>query len=246
LHDDVARMLVRHQWVRDHGTPRITVLCGAPGAAVARWVEWTKLTGRQGAWSRAWDPGSAADATWLAGATRQALDICQNDPSKPVAIVCPRDPVDAFLTGRDDRISTILREGIILVPRRSATTAAKQRPDGAARSLAELTLHEALEGTPATHGRFELNGLLSTAFGNRGAEVDLLGRLDGIAVEIDGYHHFRDADAYRRDRRKDAVLQGSGYIVLRFLAEDVMTDARPAVRRVVEALAWRLRAKGIR
>jgi len=30
-----------------------------------------------------------------------------------------------------------------------------------------------------------------------------------------------DAEAYRRDRRKDALLQENGYIVLRFLAEDV-------------------------
>jgi very-short-patch-repair endonuclease len=30
-----------------------------------------------------------------------------------------------------------------------------------------------------------------------------------------------DRDAYRRDRRKDALLQENGYFVLRFLAEDV-------------------------
>jgi very-short-patch-repair endonuclease len=29
-----------------------------------------------------------------------------------------------------------------------------------------------------------------------------------------------DAEAYRRDRRKDAILQKNGYFVLRFLAED--------------------------
>jgi very-short-patch-repair endonuclease len=29
-----------------------------------------------------------------------------------------------------------------------------------------------------------------------------------------------DAEAYRRDRRKDALLQQHGYFVLRFLAED--------------------------
>jgi hypothetical protein len=31
------------------------------------------------------------------------------------------------------------------------------------------------------------------------AEVDLLSRRDRIAIEIDGYHHFADLDAYRRD-----------------------------------------------
>jgi very-short-patch-repair endonuclease len=38
---------------------------------------------------------------------------------------------------------------------------------------------------------------------------------------LDGSQHLGDADAYRRDRRKDALLQENGYLVLRFLAEDV-------------------------
>ena len=36
-----------------------------------------------------------------------------------------------------------------------------------------------------------------------------------------GGQHLGDADAYRRDRRKDCLLQENGYFVLRFLAEDV-------------------------
>ena len=40
-------------------------------------------------------------------------------------------------------------------------------------------------------------------------------------IELDGGQHLASADAYRRDRRKDAVLQEHGYFVLRFLAEDV-------------------------
>jgi very-short-patch-repair endonuclease len=32
---------------------------------------------------------------------------------------------------------------------------------------------------------------------------------------------FADQEAYRRDRRKDALLQQNGYFVLRFLAEDL-------------------------
>jgi len=35
-------------------------------------------------------------------------------------------------------------------------------------------------------------------------------------------------------------------MVLRVLAEDVMADARPAVRAVVEALAYRIRSRGVR
>ncbi len=38
---------------------------------------------------------------------------------------------------------------------------------------------------------------------------------------VDGPHHLADVEAYRRDRRKDALLQENGYFVLRFLADDV-------------------------
>lgn len=33
-----------------------------------------------------------------------------------------------------------------------------------------------------------------------------------------------DPAAYRRDRRKDQFLQENGYLILRFLAEDVASD----------------------
>jgi very-short-patch-repair endonuclease len=42
-----------------------------------------------------------------------------------------------------------------------------------------------------------------------------------IAIELDGPQHLETTDAYRRDRRKDQLLQENGYFVLRFLAEDV-------------------------
>lgn len=51
-------------------------------------------------------------------------------------------------------------------------------------------------------------------------EVDLLAADERIAIEIDGGQHLGDAEAYRRDRRKDLLLQENGYLVLRFLAED--------------------------
>ena len=42
-----------------------------------------------------------------------------------------------------------------------------------------------------------------------------------LVIEIDGSQHLSCVEAYRRDRRKDALLQENGYTVLRFLAEDV-------------------------
>ena len=52
-------------------------------------------------------------------------------------------------------------------------------------------------------------------------EVDLARANARLAIELDGPQHLADPDAYRRDRRKDALLQENGYFVLRFLAEDV-------------------------
>jgi very-short-patch-repair endonuclease len=52
-------------------------------------------------------------------------------------------------------------------------------------------------------------------------EVDLLDPKARLAIELDGPQHLADLEAYRRDRRKDALLQENGYFVLRFLAEDV-------------------------
>jgi very-short-patch-repair endonuclease len=109
-----------------------------------------------------------------------------------------------------------------------------------ARSLAEATLFEALEATPATAGRFRLNESLAVRFGPTAAEVDLLSRGDRIAIEIDGVHHFADPECYRRDRRKDLLLQTHGFVVVRLLAEDVVRDVRAAVTAVSQALAYRL------
>ena len=52
-------------------------------------------------------------------------------------------------------------------------------------------------------------------------EVDLLCADARVAVELDGAQHLADPVAYRRDRRKDHLLQENGYLVLRFLAEDI-------------------------
>jgi len=52
-------------------------------------------------------------------------------------------------------------------------------------------------------------------------EVDLLCDDARLVIELDGAQHLDDPEAYRRDRRKDMLLQEHGYFVLRFLAEDV-------------------------
>lgn len=119
----------------------------------------------------------------------------------------------------------------------SASANAEAEPDGAqevrqalrhgdhdlARSAAERFLYTQLQRCPKTAGLFELN--LRTSLGlPRESELDLCCAPRRIAVELDGYFHFTGPDAYRRDRRKDLALQRAGWIVLRFLAEDVVSD----------------------
>ncbi len=94
-----------------------------------------------------------------------------------------------------------------------------------ARSATEAFLYRRLETLQETKGRFRLNAELPIPFdGWSKMEVDLLSRDRRVAIELDGPQHLADAVAYRRDRRKDRLLQEHGYLVLRFLAEDVARD----------------------
>jgi hypothetical protein len=117
--------------------------------------------------------------------------------------------------------------------------AATADEDEDARSAAERFLYEFLELLPATAGRFELNADAGFRFGPRAAEVDLLARDLRIAVEIDGYYHFRDASNYRRDRLKDWELQRRGFLVLRFLADDIIPRLEEVRDRILAAIALR-------
>ncbi len=105
-----------------------------------------------------------------------------------------------------------------------ATRALKRDAQGEdrARSATEAFLYRRLETIPDTKGKFRLNAELLIPFNQHGhMEVDLLCMEMRVAIELDGPQHLSDVDAYRRDRRKDALLQENGYLVLRFLAEDV-------------------------
>ena len=113
-----------------------------------------------------------------------------------------------------------------------------------ARSEAERFLFARLESLPWAAGRFTLNGRPGFRFGGREAEVDLLARDLGIAIEIDGYYHFLDRDAYRRDRRKDLALQEHGYLVLRFLEEDIVARLEEILDTVARAVDHRSVSSG--
>jgi hypothetical protein len=51
--------------------------------------------------------------------------------------------------------------------------------------------------------------------------------------------HLADPVAYRRDRRKDQLLQENGYLVLRFLAEDVGRELDLVLDAILRVLSQR-------
>jgi hypothetical protein len=130
----------------------------------------------------------------------------------------------------------VLVESAVGVVRATAAPPPTLADDDRARSAAERFLFAFLESLPETAGRFELNASLDFPFGPRPAEVDLLCRASRIAIELDGYFHFLAPDGYRRDRTKDWELQRRGYLVLRFLAEDVFPRLEMIRDRILDAL----------
>lgn len=75
-------------------------------------------------------------------------------------------------------------------------------------------------------------------------EVDLLCEERKLVIEIDGLQHLAGADAYRRDRRKDLLLQTHGYLVLRFLADDLGKELDAVLDTVLGAMSGRSGTEG--
>ncbi|AKI98898.1 Hypothetical protein AA314_00525 [Archangium gephyra] len=119
--------------------------------------------------------------------------------------------------------------------------ASAHEPEAAdrARSSAERFLRSLLDSLPATQGLFALNERAGFRINNRPVEVDFLSRRLRVAIEVDGYYHFQDPDAYRRDRRKDLALQRHGYLVLRFLATDVVARLEEIRDTILEVVSLR-------
>jgi superfamily II DNA or RNA helicase/very-short-patch-repair endonuclease len=111
-----------------------------------------------------------------------------------------------------------------------------------ARSASEAFLYRRLETLAETAGRFRLNVELPIPFDNRGVmEVDFLCADARLVIELDGAQHLADAEAYRRDRRKDALLQQQGYFVLRFLAGDAGKRLDDVLDTIMSTLALQKR-----
>lgn len=164
-------------------------------------------------------------------------------PGWPVDVVLPADPV--WKRDYSGSVRRLVRDGVD-TPLASlfvhTTRTVRDDAEGAdrARSATEAFLFRRLETLAETRGRFRLNERLPVAFDANGAlEVDLLCADARVAVELDGAQHLADADAYRRDRRKDQLLQENGYLVLRFLADDVGKDLDRVLDAILRALGRR-------
>jgi hypothetical protein len=111
-----------------------------------------------------------------------------------------------------------------------------------ARSAAERFLKDLLESLPETVGLFALNQRLEFKHGQSAAEVDFLAAQLKLVIELDGsYYHLTNPEAYRRDRRKDWQLQRHGYLVLRFLSDDVVQRLEEILDTIVAAVEFRRR-----
>ena len=164
-------------------------------------------------------------------------------PGWPADVRLPSDP----LWKRDYAASVrrLVRDGVdtplaSLFVHVAQTIASDAEGAERARSATERFLFQRLQTLPETKNRFRLNADLPIAFDGLGRlEVDLFCADARVAVELDGAQHLADPIAYRRDRRKDQVLQENGYLVLRFLAEDVGKELDLVLDSILRALSHR-------
>lgn len=206
-------------------------------------------------WERAPAIGFACGDDSLPAAAEFAAQLADRSPRLSIAIQTGAAAWTSYTSGgAESHAKGLLRDGVIWFASNGATAdserdeartearaaleAARARGGDAAadrrlRSAAEALLCRALEGNAYTRGRYVPNQTIDVVFGTRLLEVDLLGTACGIAIEIDGYYHFRDAAAYRRDRRKDVLMQQAGYLVVRVLAEDVIDSVEAVLSRIV-------------
>jgi very-short-patch-repair endonuclease len=197
------------------------------------------------------------------------LGLAVESPRLPVLASLDRAAFRALSRRLDDRGRTLLEHGVLPAPIAQAAPATQRAPivqqvreayeraqearrklseeaselAARARSEAEQRLYELLQEDPVTRGLFELNVQMPFSFGARRAEIDLACVELRVAVEIDGFYHFQEFDAYRRDRRKDVLLQHQGYLVSRHLADDVMEKPRDVVRTIRELVKRRRRRR---
>jgi very-short-patch-repair endonuclease len=166
-------------------------------------------------------------------------------PGWPTDVPLPVDP--EWKRDYAASVRRLIRDGVDVPLANLFVHAARPRPGDSegvnrARSASEAFLFRRLETLSDTTGLFRLNVELPIAFDGWGKmEVDFLYANGRVVIELDGAQHLADPEAYRRDRRKDALLQQNGYFVLRFLAEDVGTRLDHVLDTILATLVHRQR-----
>jgi len=162
-------------------------------------------------------------------------------PGWPVEVPLPIDP--EWKRDYTASVQRLIRDGVD-VPLAQLFLHATERPApdatgvDRARSASEAFLFRRLEGLPETKDRFELNARLPIPFGDYSRmEVDFLDKDLNLVLELDGPQHLADPEAYRRDRRKDALLQEKGFFVLRFLAQDIALHLDEILDRIIRTIS---------
>ena len=183
------------------------------------------------------------------GKRRRAYEAQGYAVERPASAL-PGWPVSIELPARDDwkrrfepSVSRLARDGVdapsadLFLKLADELTADGLDPQRV-RSASEAFPFRRLQDRRDTRDRFELNARLPIPFCELGhMEVDFLAADARLVIELDGPQHLEDADAYRRDRRKDALLQQNGYLVLRFLAADLGTRLAAVLDDIERALA---------
>ena len=169
-------------------------------------------------------------------------------PGWPPEVPLPVDP--AWKRDYAAAVRRLIRDGVDAYLGNLFVNTARSWPtDGdaddvmRARSASEAFLYRRLQTLPETQSRFRLNRTLPIPFDGLGEmEIDFLCEPARIAIELDGDQHLGDADAYRRDRRKDRLLQENGWLVLRFLATDLAQRLDETLDAILRAVTHRLRS----
>ncbi len=166
-------------------------------------------------------------------------------PGWPQSIPLPVDP--SWKRKYAASVKRLIRDGVVIrdgvdVPLAELFLQAAEPPADVptARSAAEAFLYRRLQTLPATKDRFTLNARLPIPFNNAGLmEVDFLFPEARLVVELDGDQHLNDPEAWRRDRRKDRLLQSNQYFILRFLARDLSEDLPTVLDTLIHTLQSR-------
>ena len=158
-------------------------------------------------------------------------------PGWPTEVPLPVDPV--WKKDYAASVRRLIQDGVdVPLANLFVETTRPSSSNDRARSASEAFLFHRLESLTESAGLFRLNAKLPIPFdGWSEMEIDLFCAELKLAIEIDGPQHLSDPSAYRSDRRKDALLQEDGCLVLRFLAEDLGKHLDATLDAILRAVA---------